>query len=136
MGERSEGDAAGESLEELPALVARLGADLVQLVDSRLALLGVEIKDDATAYVRGSVAFVVGGVVAAIGFALCNVAIALFIAQALASTALEAPVRHALGFTILGVVYMAGGLLLARRAQSRLAGLQPSLTAGNGGASP
>ena len=106
-----------------------MGADLVDLIDSKLTLLAVEIKEDATAYVRGSLACLVGGVVATIGFALCNVALALLVAQLLASTALSAPARYALGFAILGAIYLVAGFLLAKRAERRLAGLQPSTTA-------
>ena len=129
MSDRSKGSAEGASLDDLPALVARLGADLVDLIDSKLNLLAVEIKEDATAYVRGGLAYLVGGVVAVIGFALCNVAAALLVAQALASTALDAPMRYAMGFAILGTVYLVGGYVLAKRAERRLAGLQPSTAA-------
>jgi len=38
-------------------------------------------------------------------------------------------VRYALGFAILGAVYLVAGLLLAKRAERRLAELQPSTTA-------
>ncbi len=127
MVDRSKG--GGETtLDDLPALVARLGADLVELIDSKLNLLAVQLKDDATAYARGSLAYVMGALVGAIGFALCNVAVALVVSKTLASTSLDAPTRYAMGFAVLGAVYLAAGFVLAKRAERRLAGLHPSTT--------
>ena len=53
-----------------PVLVGRLGDDVMQLFDTKLSLLKVEIKEEANAYARGGIAISLGGIVAAVGFAL------------------------------------------------------------------
>ena len=62
--------------ESLPTLISRLGDDVVQLFDTKVSLLKVELKEEANAYARGGIMIAVGGMVAAIGFALLNVALA------------------------------------------------------------
>ncbi len=63
--------------ESLPNLFSRLGDDVMQLFNSQLALFKVEIKEEANAYARGVTMIAIGAVIATIGFALLNVAIAL-----------------------------------------------------------
>src|SRR5688500_13727486 len=63
--------------EGLPTLLSRLGDDVMQLINSQLALFKVEIKEEASAYARSAAMIAIGGVVATIGFALLNVAVAL-----------------------------------------------------------
>jgi hypothetical protein len=111
---------------DLPALIARLGEDIVTLLDSKLSLLKVEIKEDATAYVRGSVALAAGGIVAAVGFASLNVAFALLISALFERAALSQPTKYALGFVITGAVYLVVGLVLMRSATRRLASVDPA----------
>src|ERR1043165_1528293 len=62
--------------EGLTTLISRLGEDVMQLFNSQLALFKVEIKEEANAYARGITMIAIGGVIATIGFALLNVAIA------------------------------------------------------------
>src|SRR4026207_1084290 len=64
------------SNDSLPGLLSRLGDDVMQLINSQLALFKVEIKEEASFYARGTAMIAVGGVIATIGFALLNVAIA------------------------------------------------------------
>ncbi len=129
MSERGSGEANRESLEDLPVLVSRLGDDLVTLLDSKLGLLKVEVREDAIAYLRGSASIAVGAVVATVGFALLNVAIAFFVVHALAGLELAGAVRYGLGFLLVGATYVLIGLVLAKRAQHRLAAVQPSPSA-------
>ena len=58
--------------ESLPSLFGRLGDDVMQLFDTKLSLLKVEIKEEANEYARDGIMIGVGGVIAAIGFALFN----------------------------------------------------------------
>jgi uncharacterized membrane protein YqjE len=62
--------------EGLPNLFSRLGDDIMQLFNSQLALFKVEIKEEASAYARAVTIIAIGGVIATVGFALLNVAIA------------------------------------------------------------
>jgi uncharacterized membrane protein YqjE len=112
--------------DNLPGLVGRLGEDIVTLVDSKLGLLKVEIKEDATAYVRGSIGLVTGGVVLAVGFALVNVAVALLVSMLLQRTELAQPARYVVGFLIPGALYLVVGFVLTKRATGRLSSIDPA----------
>ena len=111
-------DAGGGSL---PSLIGRLGHDIVTLLDTKLGLLKLEIKEDVNAYVRGRVSIGVGGILAAVGFSLLNVAIALLVSALFEKTLLSQPVKYALGFIITGVVYLVIGAAVIIRAKDRLA---------------
>jgi uncharacterized membrane protein YqjE len=114
---------AGE-LEALPALFGRLGDDVVTLLDTKLSLLKVEVKEDADAYIRGGVMIGIGGVIAAIGFALLNVAVA-FAVSTLLPADWSQPARYALGFVITGVVYLIIGGIIVIVMKNRLAARNP-----------
>src|SRR3982751_3979863 len=114
---------AGE-LEALPALFGRLGDDVVTLLDTKLSLLKVEVKEDADAYIRGGVMIGIGGVIAAIGFALLNVAVA-FAVSTLLPLDWSQPARYALGFVITGAVYLIIGGIIVIVMKNRLAARNP-----------
>ena len=119
MGERQKNGSSGRSLDDVPTLLAKVGEDVVSLVESKLSLLKVEIKEELITYLRGGLGCAVGGVIAGVGFLLFNVALALLLAETLAPTSLAAPVRPALGFLVLGAAYLAVGLGLVKRAARR-----------------
>lgn len=116
--------------ESLPSLVGRLGEDVMQLFDTKLSLLKVELKEEANAYARGAVAIALGGIIAAVGFALLNVAIAFGVSTLFAETSLSQPARYALGFVLTGVFYLLIGGIVVLATKSRLAkqGLVPNRT--------
>lgn len=116
--------------ESLPALVGRLGEDVMQLFDTKLSLLKVELKEEANAYARGAVAIALGGIIAAVGFALLNVAIAFGVSTLFAETSLSQPAKYALGFVLTGVFYLLIGGIVVLATKSRLAkqGLVPNRT--------
>jgi uncharacterized membrane protein YqjE len=116
--------------ESLPALFAKMGDELTQLFDTKLALLRVELKEEVSTYTRGAVTIVVGGVVVVVGFALLNVAIAFLVSTIFGSSSFSQPVRYALGFIITSLVYLIGGSVVIVIAKNRLAriGLVPSRT--------
>src|SRR2546421_12696986 len=68
-------------IENLPTLFGRLGDDVMRLVDTKLSLIKVELKEDASFYARNGAFTAVGAMIALIGFALANVAVAVFIAN-------------------------------------------------------
>ncbi len=111
--------------ESLPNLVARLGEDVVTLVDTKLALLKVEIKDDVAAYVEGSASLIVSVGIATVGIGLVALAIAFVVSHLLASTALTPPLRYAVGTGFTGATCLAGGYVLWRRTVGRLARVDP-----------
>lgn len=107
--------------ESLPALVGRLGDDVMQLFDTKLTLLKVEIKEEANAYVRGGIAIALGGIVSAVGFALLNVAVAFAVSTLFADANLSQAAKYALGFVLTGVFYLVIGGIVILTVKSRLA---------------
>ena len=102
-------------------MFSRLGDDVMQLFNSQLALFKVEIKEEANAYARGAVIIGLGAVVAAIGFALLNVAVAFGVSTLFAQANLSQPASYALGFVITGVFYLLVGGIIVMAVRSRLA---------------
>ncbi|MDX6695071.1 MAG: putative Actinobacterial Holin-X, holin superfamily [Blastocatellia bacterium] len=99
-------------IQELPALFGRLSDGVMTLLDTKLSLLKVEIKEDAEAYISGGTKIGIGAIIAGVGFALLNVAIALLVASLLPETWSQ-PVRYTAGFAITGLVYLLiGGVII------------------------
>jgi len=120
---RSENDKALQngSNDSLPGLLSRLGDDVMQLINSQLALFKVEIKEEASAYARGTAMIAVGAVIATIGFALLNVAIAFGVSTLFAGAGFSQPASYALGFIVTGVFYLLVGGILMLVMKNRLA---------------
>ena len=101
-------------LEQLPTLFSRLGDDVMQLLNSQLALLKVELKEEANTFARGAIMIAVGAAVGGIGFALLNVAVALGVSTLFLRANFSQPASYALGFVATGVFYLlVGGILIA-----------------------
>ena len=110
-----------EKEESLPSLFSRLGDDVMQLFDTKLSLLKVEIKEEANEYARDGIMIGVGGVIAAIGFALFNVAVAFGISTLFANVDISQPAKYAIGFLSAGVLYLIVGIILIQTMKNRLA---------------
>ncbi|MGH9930260.1 MAG: phage holin family protein [Pyrinomonadaceae bacterium] len=110
-----------KSEESLPTLFSRLGDDVMQLFDTKMSLLKVEIKEEASEYARGGIMIGVGGIIAAIGFALLNVAVAFGISILLAGADLSQPAKYAIGFLSAGVLYLIIGGIIVSTMKNRLA---------------
>ena len=107
--------------ENLPSLFSRLGDDVMQLFDTKMSLLKVELKEEANAYARGGAMIAIGGVIAAIGFALLNVALAFGIAMLIANMDISQPAKYAIGFVSAGVLYLIVGAIIVTTMKNRLA---------------
>jgi uncharacterized membrane protein YqjE len=107
--------------ESLPGLVGRLGDDVMQLFDTKLTLLKVELKEEANAYARGGIAMALGAIVAAVGFALLNVAVAFGVSTLFADANLSQAAKYALGFVLTGVFYLIIGGIVIITVKNRLA---------------
>ncbi len=107
--------------ESLPSLFSRLGDDVMQLFDTKLSLLKVELKEEANEYARDGIMIGAGGIIAAIGFALLNVALAFGISTLLANVDISQPARYAIGFLAAGLLYMVVGVILISSMKKRLA---------------
>ena len=62
-----------------------------------------------------------GGVIAAIGFALFNVAVAFGISTLLANVDISQPARYAIGFLVAGLLYLIVGAIMITTMKKRLA---------------
>ena len=107
--------------ESLPNLFSRLGDDVMQLFNSQLALFKVEIKEEANAYARGVTMIAIGAAIAAVGFALLNVAIAFAISTLFAQANFSQPASYALGFLVTGGFYVLVGAIVVMLMKNRLA---------------
>ena len=116
--------------EGLPALFSKLADDLTTLLDTKLTLLKVELKEEFDAYIRGLVMILIGAVVAVVGFALLNVALAFLMSLLFANTSFSQPARYAFGFIITALIYLIIGGLTIVVTKNRLAkqGLVPKRT--------
>jgi len=106
--------------EDLPALVGRLGEDVATLIDTKLSLLKVELEEEVSAYLHGSLALGAGSIVAIAGFALVSVALALAVSVAFERMHLGPAVEYALGFLVAGLTYVLFGVLFVRRVTRRM----------------
>ena len=107
--------------ENLPTLFSRLGDDVMELFNSQLALFKVEIKEEAGAYARSITAIAVGAVIAIVGFALLNVAIAFAVSTLFAQANFSQPASYALGFVVTGGFYVLVGAIVVLLMKNRLA---------------
>jgi uncharacterized membrane protein YqjE len=111
---------AQADIEGLPALFGRLSDGVTTLLDTKLSLLKVEIKEDVSVYTRNAITILIGGIIAAVGFAIVNVAVALFVGSLMPET-MDPAVRLALGFVITGALYLVVGAIFIIKAKNRLA---------------
>jgi len=110
-------------LENLPVLLGRLGDEVMQLVDTKINLLKVEVKEEASFFTRIGAMIGTGAVIAAIGFALVNIAVALFVSLLFT---FSQPVNYAIGFVITGAVYMIIGGIVVVTMKNRLVSQHPA----------
>jgi uncharacterized membrane protein YqjE len=118
---RTNGELPTRPDESLPTLFSRLGDDVMELFNSQLALFKVEIKEEASAYARGVTTIAVGAVIAVVGFALLNVAIAFAVSTLFAQANFSQPASYALGFVVTGAFYLIVGAILVMLIKNRLA---------------
>lgn len=110
-----------EDSGSLPSLFSRLGDDLSTLLDLRLNLLKVEIREDVDAYLRQGITILIGGIIVALGFALANLALSFFISTLFANLQVSQPVKYGLGFLTTGVIYLVVGGIIIVVTRSRMA---------------
>jgi Putative Actinobacterial Holin-X, holin superfamily III len=107
--------------ESLPSLFGRLTDELTQLFDAKLDLLKAELKQEAGAYAVGAGLILIGVVIATVGFALLNVAIAFFVSMLFEATQWTPAARYGVGFVITALLYLIVGAVIAVIAKNRLA---------------
>jgi uncharacterized membrane protein YqjE len=110
-----------DTSDSLPELFGRLADDVTELVDAKITLLKIELREEFEAYLRGTVMILIGGVLALMGFALVNVAVAFLIASLFANTGLSEAAKYGLGFGIAALAYMAIGAVIIVISKNKLA---------------
>jgi uncharacterized membrane protein YqjE len=123
--ERSNGVVTHADADSLPTLFGRLGDDVMQLFNSQLALFKVEIKEEASVYARNVTMIAIGAVIATVGFALLNVAIAFAVSTLFAQANFSQPASYALGFVVTGGFYVLVGAIVVMLMKNRLAKHDP-----------
>jgi uncharacterized membrane protein YqjE len=93
----------------------------MQLFDTKLSLLKVELKEEANTYDRAGITIALGGIVATVGFALLNVAVAFAVSTLFANVNLTQAAKYALGFVITGIFYLVIGGIVVLAVKNRLA---------------
>jgi uncharacterized membrane protein YqjE len=93
----------------------------MQLFNSQLALFKVEIKEEASIYARNVTMIAIGAVIATVGFALLNVAIAFAVSTLFAKANFSQPASYALGFVVTGGFYVLVGAIVVMLMKNRLA---------------
>jgi uncharacterized membrane protein YqjE len=98
-----------------------LADDVMRLFDAKINLLKVELKEEARTFAQGSMMMAMGAIVATVGFALVNIAVAFGVSVLFANTNLSQPAKYALGFLITGAFYLLVGWLVISTVKKRLA---------------
>lgn len=111
--------------EGLPNLFSRLADNVMELVNSQLALFKVEIKEEAGAYARGAAMIAFGAAIATVGFALLNVAVAFAVSTLFAQANFSQPASYALGFLVTGGFYVIVGAIVVFAMKNRLSHRNP-----------
>lgn len=109
--------------ENLTALVGRLGDNVMTLVDTKISLLKIEVKEDVASYAKNGALTVAGAMIALIGFLLLNVALAFFVSKIF--TFADERLNYACGFLLTGVFYLVIGGILAMVMKNRLTAQNP-----------
>jgi uncharacterized membrane protein YqjE len=105
--------------------------ELTQLLDAKLELLKAELKDEVGAYATGALLILAGAIIAIVGFALLNVAIAFLISILFDATHWSPATKYGVGFLITALLYLLIGGIIIVIAKNRLArqGIVPKRSA-------
>lgn len=115
---------AQADIESLPALFGRLGDDVMTLVDAKLGLVKVELKEDAAVYARNGAVMAVGALLATVGTILLTVAVAFFVSKLF--TFDDPRLNYALGFAVTSVLFLIVGGALVLVMKNRMAAYDPT----------
>ena len=114
----------------MPSLVEQLAENVAKLLDQKITLLRVELKEEIAAYARGAIVIAAGAIVAAVGLALANIALAFVVSTLFSGLDWSQPAKYALGFFITGLSYLviSGIVIVVTRNRLAKLGLVPRRT--------
>lgn len=99
---------------DVTALFARLGDDVVRLVDGKLGLIKLDVEEQIRGYARGLATKAVAAVVVAVGVTLAAAGLAFGVA-ALFPASLDPLLARAAAFAIVGAVGVGAGMVVLKR---------------------
>lgn len=99
---------------DVTALLARLGDDVVRLVDGKLGLIKLDVEDQIRDYGRMLAARALAALVVAVGVTLLAAGVAFAVAAAFPAS-LEPLLARAIAFALIGAVGVGGGVAFLRR---------------------
>jgi uncharacterized membrane protein YqjE len=99
---------------DLTALLARLGDDVVRLVDGKLSLIKLDVEEQVRAHVRAVTVGAIAAVVVAVGVTLVAAGVAFAVAAALPAS-LDPLLARAIAFALVGAVGIGAGVAVLRR---------------------
>jgi len=114
------------ALDEIPSLVSDLGDEVSQLVDAKVGLLKLEIKDELATYVFNSAMVAGSAALAGIGFVLGSLALVIGVASILLRNGFGAQASYGVSFIVVAVVYFVVGLIGALTFIKRLSHHDPT----------
>jgi hypothetical protein len=99
---------------DVTALLARLGDDVVRLVDGKLGLIKLDVEDQIRAHARSLTSRAIAAVVVAVGVTLAAAGLAFGVAAALPAS-LDPLVARAIAFALVGVAGVGAGVVVLKR---------------------
>jgi uncharacterized membrane protein YqjE len=117
-------DQALADVDSLPSLFGRLGDDVMTLVDAKLGLIKVELKEEAGVYARNGAVMAVGAVLGTVGLLLFTIAVAFFVSKLFSFD--DERLNYAMGFVVTSVLFLIIGGALILVMKNRLAAHDPT----------
>lgn len=102
---------------DVTALLARLGDDVVRLVDGKLSLIKLDVEEQIRDYARVLTVRAVAAVVVAVGVTLVAAGVAFAIAAALPPS-LEPLLARSIAFALVGALGVGTGVAVLRRKET------------------
>ena len=99
---------------DVTALLARLGDDVVRLVDGKLGLIKLDVEEQIRDYAKGLATRAVAAVVVAVGVTLAAAGLAFGVA-ALLPASLAPLLARAVAFALVGAVGVGAGVFVLKR---------------------
>ena len=113
-------------LDEIPSLVSDLGGEVSQLVDAKIGLLKLEIKDELATYVFNSAMVAGSAALAGVGFVFASLALVVGIASIFLRNDFGVQASYGLSFILVALVYLVVGLIGALGFIKRLSRHDPT----------
>ena len=113
-------------LDEIPTLVSDLGDELTQLLDAKVGLLKLEVKEEVATYVLNGAMVAGGAALAGIGLLFGSLAIVFGISSIFLHNGFGPGASYGISFVIVGVTYFVIGVISALVFSRKLSAHDPT----------